>query len=306
MERINFDTEVGHYACNEMDTHADTCCAGANWRLLELTGETCEVSPFLDSIDVVRNVEVGKCGTVWTSEVDGKEYLLLGDQMLWFGSRLPNLLLNPNQMRAFGLSVCDDPWDEHREFGIDSGVEEFIPFQVDGTNIYFESRAPTDWEIDHLPTIDLTADTWDPESDVLKTSATREEVEMRTVKSLTSGIPKWQIAAMSTGTSVPMISREDMESDLVLQKILPILNEQELCRRAIDAVNIAMTHRQDMDDLEQQRKVDSVWSKDRHSKVTPEDLARKWNIGLETAQKTLRVMMQWGVRTAVHPLHRRY
>ena len=29
------DTEVGHMARNELDTHADTCCAGANWALLE-------------------------------------------------------------------------------------------------------------------------------------------------------------------------------------------------------------------------------------------------------------------------------
>ena len=66
-----------------------------------------------------------------------------------------------------------------------------------------------------------------------------------------------------------------MEMDLVLQKPLPILNEQELCHRAIDAVAIAMMYQQDMDNLEEPRKVNLVWSKDRHSKVTPEDLAQK-------------------------------
>jgi hypothetical protein len=43
---------------------------------------------------------------------------------------------------------------------------------------------------------------------------------------------------------------------------------------------------------------------DRHSKVGPEELSRKWNIGLETAKATLNVTMQHGVQTAVHPMSR--
>jgi hypothetical protein len=44
---------------------------------------------------------------------------------------------------------------------------------------------------------------------------------------------------------------------------------------------------------------------DRHSKVGPEELSRKWNIGLETAKAALDVTTQHGVRTAVHPMSRR-
>ncbi len=40
---------------------------------------------------------------------------------------------------------------------------------------------------------------------------------------------------------------------------------------------------------------------DRHSKVGPEELSRKWNIGLEMAKATLDVTMQ---HTAVHPMLR--
>ena len=44
----------------------------------------------------------------------------------------------------------------------------------------------------------------------------------------------------------------------------------------------------------------------RHSAATPETLSRLWNGGLDTAQKTLRATMQHGMRSAVHPLTRRY
>ena len=40
---MNNDTIVGHVSHNDMDTVADTSCAGANWRMLEYTGHTCDV-----------------------------------------------------------------------------------------------------------------------------------------------------------------------------------------------------------------------------------------------------------------------
>ena len=43
---------------NELDMHADACCAGANWKLLEVANQACEVSPFLDSCDPVKEVPV--------------------------------------------------------------------------------------------------------------------------------------------------------------------------------------------------------------------------------------------------------
>jgi hypothetical protein len=40
--------------------------------------------------------------------------------MLWFGSLMPNSLINPNQLRAYGITVNDDPFDTRRLFGIAS------------------------------------------------------------------------------------------------------------------------------------------------------------------------------------------
>ena len=52
--------------------------------------------------------------------------------------------------------------------------------------------------------------------------------------------------------------------------------------------------------------IGATFTSERHSAVTFENLSRKWNIGLETAKRTLQVTTQQGVRTAVHPLPRRY
>jgi hypothetical protein len=94
-------TRAGFIAHNEMDTHADTCCAGSNWSLMEITGEVCDVNPFLNSYDPVTEIPVARCCTgVWTNQEDSTEYLIVADQMLWFGTLMENSLINPNQLCA--------------------------------------------------------------------------------------------------------------------------------------------------------------------------------------------------------------
>jgi hypothetical protein len=154
-----------------MDTHADTCCAGANWRLLDFTNEVCEVTPFLDSYEPVKEVMVTRCGTVWTSPITGREYLLVGDQMLWFGSQMDHSLINPNQIHEYGIPVYDNPFSQS-QFGIDCN-DDFI--------VYFESRMPTDWKMRNLPIIMLTGEDWDPVNVGFGNGRSREQAEMRTI-----------------------------------------------------------------------------------------------------------------------------
>ena len=63
--------------------------------------------------------------------------------MLWFGNKLAHSLRNPNQLRAYGLLVKDDPFNAN-EFGIDAD-EDLIQFDTKGTIVYSNSRVPTDW-----------------------------------------------------------------------------------------------------------------------------------------------------------------
>ena len=76
--------------------------------------------------------------------------------MLWFGTALENSLINPNQIRAYGLLINDYPFNAN-EIVIDA-EELFILFNTTGTVVHFESRVPTEWETTHLPVILITAD----------------------------------------------------------------------------------------------------------------------------------------------------
>ena len=50
----------------------------------------------------------------------------------------------------------------------------------------------------------------------------------------------------------------------------------------------------------------SAITHERHHKLTPKPLAQKWNIGLNTEKKTIKVTTQLGVRSSLGPLTRRY
>ena len=73
----------------------------------------------------------------------------------------------------------------------------------------------------------------------------------------------------------------------------------------IGAVNMARTFCDDIDGWAEERKVHIIVTNDRHSKIGPEELSRKWNIVLQTVKDALAATTQHGVRTAVHLMSRR-
>ena len=50
----------------ELDSHANTTVLGSNCMVLAYTGKECEVSPYADEYDAIRNVPVVTGSTVWT------------------------------------------------------------------------------------------------------------------------------------------------------------------------------------------------------------------------------------------------
>jgi hypothetical protein len=225
----------------------------------DVTVEICKVNPFLELYQPVSEIPVARCCTIWTDECDSLEYLLVGDQMLWFGTLMPNLLINPNQLQAYGHDVNDDPFDSTREFGIDN-EHLFIPFDTTGTIIHFKSHVPTEWEKTHLPIILLTGDKWNPTEEVLRPERQScENVEMRTIRSLMSGMMRQQIRSV-TKEEAKVRTEWHVEMDIELGKILGVYNPREFCECLISAVNIVTTYRDDIDKWNEEQRISSVIS----------------------------------------------
>ena len=97
-------TNPGTSGRNELDTMADTSCAGHNWTVLYFTGDKVEVSPFSEEYKSMPGIPVATCGTLITTE-SGREYILIGNEMLWFGKKMKRTLVNPNQFRMNGVAI---------------------------------------------------------------------------------------------------------------------------------------------------------------------------------------------------------
>ena len=104
------ETIPGYIGTNKIDNHhADTtCAAGPNWRLIELSGKYCTVSPFSAEYQPKPDVPIAKCATMYTCSTTGNSVILVADQVLWFGSVLHCSLIIPHQIRASGYGVSDE------------------------------------------------------------------------------------------------------------------------------------------------------------------------------------------------------
>lgn len=256
-------------ARNNMDSMADTCCLGRNWVLILHSGYTCNVYPYKDDYKPEVDVPIGSCGTVVTDE-EGRDHLIIVHEALFFGEKMGHSLLNQNQIRYHirhqGGYLNDDFTREDEHLGIQVSADGlFIPFDIKGTAIGFESRTPTHREIEDLPSAVLTSGApWEPQKVHLRQTRAQERA--------------------------PRSHRIIGEADSALRSISSVLTPE-----AFDSVA-------DITDPQ----VSEIQSTERHSRHTPESVSRKWQIGLETARKVIRVTTQKGVRTALHPLTRRY
>ena len=219
---------------------------------------------------------------MYVFESTGTQVLLIADQVLWFGNDIPTTLINPNQLRAYGVSVCDDPWDPFRPIGVQTDFG-LIPFQTAGTTLSFVSYSPSQFELDNLPIIELTGPHWNPHE---------------------LSIPKQTLDEHSVSRSRldTRLCANPYETDSVLGKISPHFNTDIALSLYESAVQVTPVLGTTTGACRHERIVAAITGT-KHTNVTPESLARLWNVGIETAKATLRVTTQQGIRTALHPLH---
>jgi hypothetical protein len=204
--------------------------------------------------------------------------MIVVHEALWLGDVMENSLINPNQCRIFGISMCDDPFDPHRQIGIhDPKTDITIPFKMFGTIVGLETRTPSLTEIQNCRHLVLCDDApWDPYGVVLpdpdNPKAMTEEMKVASIKNTNQQQEvdyNPQLATMSSYITCP----------------------KEYANRCSSTINI---------------RIDAVNSASRHSNITAEDLAKKWHVGLETARQTLKVTTQYGVRYSQQLMGQRF
>ena len=153
----------------ELDTRADTICAGSNFRLLSTTGQLCDVSGFHSDFESIKDVPIATVATAFQAE-SGTIYILIVNEALYFGPSMGHSLINPNQIRHHRIVVCNNPFDSVARLGIDH-VDTFVPFTTSGVAIFFDTFVPSDEELSECKQIELTSSTeWNPKTVMMNTN----------------------------------------------------------------------------------------------------------------------------------------
>jgi hypothetical protein len=87
----------------EIDTRADTLCAGSTFILYEATGKVVDVSGFHDSFKAIKDIPVGTCITC--IDLDGETIIASFPQSLYFGNSMETSLIPPIQLWDYGVTV---------------------------------------------------------------------------------------------------------------------------------------------------------------------------------------------------------
>jgi len=286
------DPPVNTTADNECDTNADTCCLGKNFLVLHSTYRTADVYAYDTSIKPIENVPIVTAATAFDDPTSGNTFILVFNEALYYGEKLDHSLINPNQIRSYGIPFWDNPFDPAHDLSIEVHPDLTIPLRAFGTKVGFRTRVPTQLELRKCEHIHMTSSSlWNP-SDVI------------------------MVQEMAQGGQSPWKRRREfcLPNEMRYEYLDP--NSDEALLHEIDPSLVLMTER--LTKRQRISQVETVFeqadaparrtfvSDERHTKVSAELIAERFGIGPIRAQRTLRVTTQRGIRSAILPISRRY
>ena len=266
----------------ELDTRAHTICAGINCRPLTFTGQQCEVRGFSDEFEPINNIPIATVATAWCDGTGGDTFILIFNEVLYFGDRMLHSLINPNQLRDHNIRVHDNPYEDDpaRSLGIELFDDVRLPFKTDGSTIYFETTYPTLDELERCTHVTLTSDRlWNPH-DISMTNTTGT----RLIEEIASNQMWSQEREHYTFHTDFQLYHTDGNT------------EQLLFERLVQQTMVTMDT----------RTAQELHTSQRHSKYTVEHISKIFNVGMSKAKDILFTTTQQGIRTALQPLNRRY
>ena len=88
----------------------------------------------------MKDVPIVTTATAYTCPNTGQTYILVFNEFLWYSTQMEHSLINPNQVRAYGIPLWDNPFDPIRPTHIEIDETIVIPLQGQGTKLHFQGR----------------------------------------------------------------------------------------------------------------------------------------------------------------------
>jgi hypothetical protein len=284
----------------DLDSHADQCVVGRNALIVYDYDKPVNIVGYDPNGPVEPSLSTVSAALAYDCPTTGSTIILIVNQAI-HNPKLDHNLLSTFQMRLNEVMVndipkclTDSPTEQTHAIivtDLETNYELLIPLSIQGVTSTFPTRKPTQQEYDECIHFDLTYDS--PEYEPTDTCYERmERQSTQTIDRLQATGDRDQTRHLHSVTRSLSMARvaNDIESDSQLLDISHIFNDHSLAYEIKRSINVA-----------------SVNIKERRNGIDAQMLARNFGIGLDTAQKTLKVTTQRGVRSVANPtLSRRF
>lgn len=268
----------------ELDTHADTCVLGVNFIIMEYSGRVCDVYPYSQEYEAITDVPIVRGATAVQNQETGETIILIVNEGLWFGDKMDHSLINPNQLRHFGVDVCDNPYTEGGMYIRESESQTFITLHSKGIIVFVDSHTPTTHELQTCQHVVLTSPSiWNPMTVCLGEVHTGSSNDTEYIRN----------KAYDIASKANIIDSDSLYLSYISSVYTNPTNPSH-STAYISGIDVDIPP------------IKNFISKKRHTNVTPEDLSHRWHIGVKQAQNTLDSTTQRFTRSALLPLSRRY
>jgi hypothetical protein len=158
------DDYQGRYRA-EVDTRADTICAGKAFVCLHYSGRIVDIGGFHNDLGPLTGIPIARVATAYDAP-SGDTFIIAANEALFFGKHLEHSLLSPQQISDNGLR-CDPLPRQYNASSIhgisDPVTNSTLPFALHGCISYLPVRLPTEQELQTCQYIELTSELpWNP------------------------------------------------------------------------------------------------------------------------------------------------
>ena len=273
----------------ELDSHADTCCVGKDALIIYDYDRPVTVSGYDPGLGA-RTFRTVSAVLEYTSPLSGNVFHIVIHQAI----EIPNLdhhLLCPMQCRVNDVTINDcpkfltkDPTEETHAIIVTDPTDQrgslTLPLTLQGVTSYLPVSKPSlqDWNAGRFPVIELTSEQlpWDP-SDM---TYQQQEESTTDLNGLLIGYDHlYDAPMMISSMSSTMTAHADVTADYNFASVLE-------SKVRVSAVN---------------RIPGQTLQTKQHKMVDAPTLAKRWNIPIDRAKKTVKMTTQRGIRHVVNP-----
>ena len=153
------------YSTMELDSHVDKKNCGSNYIVIYFTGKECDVATYTDTYNTIKVVPIVQAATSYYNADTRDTTILIINEAICMGETMDHTLVNPNQLRAYGMTVQNNPFAKAPIFIATEDHDFMLPLSSKGTILGVTIKNPTYKELQTFPHVTcLTAHEWDPQN----------------------------------------------------------------------------------------------------------------------------------------------